>query len=71
LGREDRRLERLGCLMRHVIGPSFCCIECVTDEELPDEGKEGYVDTTRLTVFNGYMVCLYHLPRIMSPSWKP
>jgi hypothetical protein len=57
--------------MRHVIGPSFCCIECVTDEELPDEGKEGYVDTTRLTVFNGYMVCLYHLPRIMSPSWKP
>lgn len=50
--------------MRHVIGPSWACTECQVDEEIPDD-----VNLSVLTVWNGFMVCLYHLPKLVE-RWK-
>lgn len=46
--------------MRHVIGPSWVCVECITDP-VPDDDPE-IPNTTKLTIWNGNMVCIYHLP---------
>lgn len=44
--------------MRHVIGPSWSCVECLTDKDIPEDDP----NTAILTVWGGYMLCLYHLP---------
>ncbi len=52
--------------MRSVIGPSFACTRCISDKNLPDDDMgEDARNTTILTIWNGNMVCMYHLPTVI------
>lgn len=44
-----------------IVGPNWICTECISDTDIPRDN----IDITKLTVWNGYMVCLYHLPNLI------
>jgi len=48
--------------MLKVIGPTWACVECLTDDDLPKDDQ----DLTVLTVWEGTMLCLYHLPKVLA-----
>ena len=49
--------------MRAVVGPAWVCMDCIQDDDVedPEDPK-----LTQLTVWNGYMVCMYHLPKMIA-----